>query len=77
MREEFFIYVIRKYIGKMTHDLYVKLYDLDCAQTTIFKFSKFNFTLLRFMTGLYSFMMREVNCKKIETDAKTQFFYFV
>ena len=36
------------------------LYNLVCAWTTIFKFSKFNFTLLRFMTGLYYFMMIEI-----------------
>ena len=48
------------------------LNDLVCAQTTIFKFSKFNFTLLRFMTGLYNFMTREV--KKLKRMQKNQFF---
>ena len=36
------------------------LYNLVCAWTTISKFSKFNFTVLRFMTGLYYFMMIEI-----------------
>ena len=49
----------------------MSLYDLVCAENTIFMFSNLNFTLLRFMTGLYSFMMREVELQKIETDAKS------
>ena len=52
----------------------MSLYDLVCAENTSFIFSNLNFTLLRFMTGLYSFMMREVELQKIETDAKNQFF---
>ena len=55
----------------------MSLYDLVCAENTIFMFSNLNFRLLRFMTGLYSFMMREVELQKIETDAKNQFFSFV
>ena len=52
----------------------MSLYDLLCAENTSFMFSNLNFTLLRFMTGLYSFMMREVELQKIETDAKNQIF---
>ena len=55
----------------------MSLYDLVCAENTSFMFSNLNFTLLRFMTGLYSFMMREVELQKIETDAKNQFFSFI
>ena len=55
----------------------MSLYDLVCAENTIFMFSNLNFTLLRFMTGLYSFMMREVELQKIETDAKNSFFFHI